>query len=489
MSSTISARAILAQSLQRRTPTWQVAAAILDLGVIAKSSPLHADLTRLAGERRWGWSMNDDFDRVDAVDTQLITLRELFADVAVDAREDDVASLRAAYRLCMDSLGLNGLEAGHTLAGWPSFKRRVAASAYGVKGAKRRVRFLRDFADRVDRLADVQRLRTAQMRAKSRMASDIDAAACDDLTLAACAYLASRANRRSIFQIGAQSRAFDNISEALFGLMDEAADRGLDVAWSQVALVRPTKRIIERLDAAQRGDLIARFHAAMTDAADALSGLWPQLPERMRAEMVMVRGVDSSRWNAYAGAYNTMRAAWVSSVLAAGLDRMLDAYLPGKAVRLMAADVAWMYRGNGQDLHEDTRMFGALARPWDVVSGDVAQGRDDVLAAARSCAVDALRTGWVGPRELDPIEVAEAEPALVHGVVVADAHLASVLRRCGVFSAKGLREVENIPALRRYEELSSNLAVQPAVEEAVVAAYIEDESDGEDASWRDWRSS
>ena len=38
----------------------------------------------------------------------------------------------------------------------------------------------------------------------------------------------------------------------------------------------------------------------------ALLGQGKVLPDRMRGEMVMVRGVDSSSWNAYAGAFNAM---------------------------------------------------------------------------------------------------------------------------------------------------------------------------------------
>lgn len=295
------------------------------------------------------------------------------------------------------------------------------------------------------------------MQAKSRLAYLVDADRLDDRALAFVAYLAARANRRSVFAVGEQSKAQDTLSDALEGLL------GDDTAWAQVALVKPTPRTLGRCTPAQRGELVGVFHANMHVAAAELAGLWAGLPERMHAEMVMVKGVDSSRWNAYAGALNTMRSAWLNAMNACDLGDALEDYLPGKAPRLMASDLVWAYRNQGKALHEDTRLFGALAHPWDVIRGDARQGRDDILRAAASLGVDAVACGWVGPRAPHDRQRPAAEPALVHGVVVTDAGLARTLRRCGAFSAKGLRHVDELPDAVIVDIVDDGVAIRPQV--------------------------
>jgi hypothetical protein len=190
---------------------------------------------------------------------------------------------------------------------------------------------------------------------------------------------------------------------------------------------------------------MGKFHNEMTVAARHLGVLFLTLPVRMRAEMVMVKGVDSSRWNAYAGALNTMRSAWISATIAAGFDSVLDNYLPGKAPRLMAADLVWWARNMGQELHEDTRMFAKLPYPWEVINGDKKLNRAKILSVARKANVTNVdETGWVGPRTGVVSEVAAAEPITVHGIVVSDPYLAVMLRKSGAFSAKKFSPVEDL---------------------------------------------
>ena len=159
----------------------------------------------------------------------------------------------------------------------------------------------------------------------------------------------------------------------------------------------------------------------------------------------MVKGVDSSRWNAYAGALNTMRSAWINSMICAGLGHVLDEYCPGKAPRLMAADVVWWARSSGKELHEDTRMFNALPKSWDVINGQESLTRADILAAASQLNVDAEKSGWVGPRAAHDRETPTAEPALVHGVVISDPGLARTLRKLGCFSGSAVKNTGSVP--------------------------------------------
>lgn len=442
------ARANLAASLKRRTPTFDVAENILALDVVRRPSETWRELASLAERQPWGWSyaMNDDFDRPVLPERQLGTFAALFPEVGIDVAIADVPALLALVDEALADLGADRFEsAGKALSEW----RSIEDSRWGRKPLHKRLRFLRRFEERIANLDAGQRLRRASMQAKSRLAYEVDADSCDDLTLAMIAYLASRANRRSLFMLGSQSKAVDTVVAALTSRME----RSKTTNWAQVALVRPVPKVIKRLDAKERGNLLGRFHAAMIDSAGALAGLWGTLPERMRDEMVMVRGVDSSRWNAFAGSYNTMRAAWIAAVGASGFDGWLDRYCPGKAPRLMASDLAWWYRNSGRELHEDTRMFRELPRPWDVIAGVSELNRDGIRAAAKRVGIKPDDSGWVGPRATAEIEVPEPEQALVHGIAVADPGLAYRLRRAGVYSGRKIRDTGVVPAMIERVEL------------------------------------
>lgn len=440
------ARAVLADSLTRRVPTWEIAASICDLGLDLPGDVRH-ELSNLAGTRRSrdGWAMHDDFDRVDDAADQLRVFAVLFPEVPIPASAHvDPDGLDALVRDALDRMGLHRMLPS-AAAAIRHAKDLAEMTPYGISGLRKRLRFLRRLEEKSSRMRDALRLRHAQMRAKSRLAHMVDADACDDLTLAFVAYLAARANRRSVFMVGEQSRAQDTLSDGLLAAMEASRT----TAWEQVAHVLCTEQVLGRVDAAGRGRLIGIYHAAMVDAAQALAGLWPSLPERMRDEMVMVKGVDSSRWNAYAGALNTMRSAWIAAMTAAGMEAVLDGYLPGKAPRLMASDLVWMYRDHGQELHEDTRLFAVLPRPWDVIGGAATMTRADVIAAAERLGVveEAAASGWYQARAPHGRERPSAEPALVHGVVVADAAFADVLRRCGAFSGGQLRDARALAGL------------------------------------------
>lgn len=442
-------RRYLASSLLRRAPTYEVAHHVLGLdktaGVLSPS--LRAQLVRLGRDR--DWYLPGDFPAVVSATRQLATFGVLFPTTAAATDPGDADALRRVVALGCGFLGFDL----NVLATRDRDRARLSGSEL------KRLRFLRRLDAKADRVEEQWRLRHAMMQAKSRLAYRIDPTNLSDPALMFVAYLAARANRRTIFMVGEQSRARDEIVD---GLIDTIPP-GNKTDWEQVALVMPTKRVIARLDPEQRGRLISTFHHEMVVAARELEKLWPSLPVRMRKEMVVVRGVDSSRWNAYAGALNTMRAAWISAVLAAGLDEILDRYLPGKAPRLMASDVAWMYRNAGRDLHEDTRMFTTLAKPWDVVNGTVPQRRGDISAAGAANNINTLETGWVGPRAPVEAELPEPEPSLVHGVVVTDPELARTLRRCGVFSGKTLQRIDELLDVERGISVRSDGALTPFV--------------------------
>lgn len=447
---THAARLRLGKSLRRRVPTYEVASDILLLLAgegIAADSKLYKRLSKLSKDRPW-WNSygDDDFDKVDPADSQLQTFYKLFP-LRTSVDPLDVAGLRALASKARDWLGASSFNsAADALVNFREITPREKMSRAGLR---KRLRFLRRFEEKIARVEDGLSLRHAQMAAKSRLAYQINTTHIDDPTLAFVAYLAARANRRSIFMIGPQSRAKDKIVEGLFDLLEQNPGTN----WFQVALVMPTPKVMGHLTQEQLGILIGRSHLMMASCADRLSELFELLPERMRDEMVMVKGVDSSRWNAYAGAFNTMRSMWINAVLASTMAPILESYLPGKAPRLMASDLVWWYRNSGQPLHADTRMFTALPRPWDVIHGTASLGREEILLIASQFGdVDAKKTGWVGPRAAEKAERPKAESPLVHGIVVTDPLLAKNLRRCGVFSGKELKHLDDLPnAIRRHE--------------------------------------
>jgi hypothetical protein len=457
------ARTELAQSLGRRYPTHLVARAVLRLvdreGDLVLPDPLREELARLS-HPRWGDpAMSDDFDRPAPVTPErLATYERLFGVSPWTAHPSWPADVRGLVGEGLGELGLDCDSAERALAD----RLWTAASVFSPAGERKRLRFLRRLEQKAARLDDAWRLRRAQMKAKSRLAYAVDPSGLDDLELAYAAYVTARANRRSMFVLGPQSRMRDEIVAGLERLLFARDPAGREAAWGELALVRPVPEVLALCAPERRGELIGTFHAEMTDAALALRDLYGSLPRRMRAEMVAVKGVDSSRWNAHAGALNAMRSAWLNATLACGLD-VRDEYLPGKAPRLMASDLAWWYRESGQDLHEDTTLFAALPKPWDVVLGAATLTRADVEAAAERQGVDAS-TGWTGPRRGEEPERPEPEPALVHGIAVSDPRLAKTLRRCRVFSGREHRYIDELPEdLLRVQVSDGRRVSQPVV--------------------------
>lgn len=162
--------------------------------------------------------------------------------------------------------------------------------------------------------------------------------------------------------------------------------------------------------------------------------------------LVVRRGNDSSAWNEAAGAFNKGRDGWINTLYALGMSEVLERFAPGKALRLMAADVVFMHRHFGSGgLEPDTAVWNDLPLPWEVVLGRAQCTRYNIESACRRHGVKSGSKGWISPR---PKTVAEFTPTpeLVHGVSVGSPHLAFILRRCGYFSgpSKGVKAVAEI---------------------------------------------
>lgn len=197
----------------------------------------------------------------------------------------------------------------------------------------------------------------------------------------------------------------------------------------------PDAEVVRHLTDEQKGVLLGRWWDLLTAMAKELGTIHAET-NFDRAKMIVSKGDDSTTWNQVAGAWNKAREQWVSILHALGADDVLDVLCPGKVMRLMAADVAYLHRRKGGDVHPDTVVWSVLPPPWQVVTGDIACTRAMVTDACRRIGVDPA--SWVTPRAERRAVAFTPTPELVHGVAVTSPGLALVLRKAGVFSGKAV---------------------------------------------------
>ncbi|GGL94483.1 hypothetical protein GCM10010840_35620 [Deinococcus aerolatus] len=94
-----------------------------------------------------------------------------------------------------------------------------------------------------------------------------------------------------------------------------------------------------------------------------------------------------------AGAWNRTRDGWMNLLYALDLDEVLDAVCPGKATRLIAADVAWWHRHSGGELDSNTRVWAQLSLPWMALSGEAPCTREIVRQVCLETGVDPETSG------------------------------------------------------------------------------------------------
>lgn len=253
-------------------------------------------------------------------------------------------------------------------------------------------------------------------------------------TAAFVAYYAARMKLRSEFTIQGQQKPFDDMAAALLRLCEEDAE----TSWYAVAHVFPRADVLARLSEQQKGELLGRWFAILSELADRLEGAWRATHIDLDT-MIVRRGNDSSTWNLFAGAWNRARDHWIALVEALGLDALLDEMLPGKVMRLIAADVAAWHRSTGGGIHPDTTVWHELPKPWDVLRLEVPCDRATVEAVCVRAGVDPVKSGWSAARRRTAVAAFRPTPELVHGVDVGNPYLAAFLRRLGAFSGRPLR--------------------------------------------------
>ncbi|NUW46615.1 hypothetical protein [Nonomuraea rhodomycinica] len=250
---------------------------------------------------------------------------------------------------------------------------------------------------------------------------------------AACfvAYYTARRKLRREFSLSGRENPFDEIASILLDRCTDGSD------WWMIAQVRTTPDVLEHLTEEERGRLLGQWSAVMRHSAGMLRDRWD--PATDRTSMIVRRGDDSSTWNNLAAAYNAARAGWLACLASLDALDLLDVACPGKAMRLMAADLAAWHQSSGSDVDPNTAVWAALPPPWEVLDGIQVSTRADVEAACRTAGLDPEKCGWTAPAARRGAAVFRPTPELVHGVSVADPVWASLLRRAGAFSGKPLK--------------------------------------------------
>jgi hypothetical protein len=202
--------------------------------------------------------------------------------------------------------------------------------------------------------------------------------------------------------------------------------------------VFPRADVLARLSDGERATLLERSSRLLDELAERLEDIAARTEVDLET-MIVRRGNDSSSWNMLAGAWNRAREHWLALLVAMGLEEVLDQMLPGKVMRLMAADVAHWHRATGGGVHGDTAVWAALPKPWDVLRGEARSTRADVDALCHMHGVDPEKNGWTVPRAMQTVFQSRPTPELVHGVTVANPYVAGLFKRMGVFSGSEIK--------------------------------------------------
>ncbi len=245
------------------------------------------------------------------------------------------------------------------------------------------------------------------------------------------AYMTARLGLRSTFTVGGQAKAFDEIAHMLL----ERCFRDPETSFFAIAHVHPAPEVLLRLTNDERGRLLASSFEILRDAATLLDELYEARPFD-RARMVVQRGDDSSTWNQTASAFNAARDHWIALLSAMGAGDVIERMCVPKVMRLIAGDLAAWHRAVGHLGDPNVAVAAALPSGWSVVRGEASCEREDVRASCAAVGIDPVRTGWIGPRPRTEVDRFRPTPELVHGVAVGSPHLATLLRRMGIFSGK-----------------------------------------------------
>jgi hypothetical protein len=375
---------------------------------------------------KWAWSsMSTSFDGAKDLTKQLKTASELFK-IKAPKSSDPVAVAKYIERL------KNKLDATPSPLDFKKDRldrderEKVRGMPKGHRAYNKRFRLLQRLDKKFGTWRGVAEIRSLAQIAKSRLASEIEEEDFSSDVETACfiAYLTARMNMRSVFTFDKQDRPYDEIAELFFKRLGKKAN------WFAIAHVYPQPEVLAKLTERQKGRLLGTWFSVMTRAAKILQKVAKADKPDLRT-LIVQRGNDSSTWNEAAGAFNKAREGWINTLYALGAESVLDSFAPGKALRLMAADVAWGHRTYGDGLEPDTAVWGELPKPWDVMLSDVGCNRQKIEDACEKFGIKGK--GWIAPREKSIAEF-KPTPELVYGVQVGSPAMAVVFKKLGYFA-------------------------------------------------------
>ncbi|TSC82167.1 MAG: hypothetical protein G01um101419_665 [Parcubacteria group bacterium Gr01-1014_19] len=425
----------LYRSIQERWRPEDVAREILSLKVIPVSDTRELErLAKYAGHT----SMASVFDKADDLSKQLKIASELFPKVDQPKDPQDPRQLEK-YLSALESF--LGSDIGLDFKNRPNRDGRVVMELphKGHRAFNKRARLITRMKEKLARYNHNLLMRSLAQIAKSRLACRITKKAFESDVDAAIyiAYITSQLNVRSVFTNGSQKRAFDSIAKMLFARLQTGKAN-----WRAIAMVDPSPEVLKNVSAKGKGHLVGEWFEVMKSAAEILRDLMKSGDYRLD-KMIVKRGNDSSTWNEAAGAYNKCRQGWINALTYSNMGGALKDFCPGKALRLMAADVV-SWHGGPDGLDPDTKVWNELPKPWEVILDGKRCSRHMVMLACRRCKVEPKK--WLensdGPRDA---ESAELTPELVYGVSVGSPELAKILKKAGFFAGPSKWEGKQVP--------------------------------------------
>lgn len=387
-------------------------------------------------------SMLDDFSRPVPLDDKVTRANVLFDRPKLSVRKlsvEEAADLGSVQDWLQELAWSLGMRSGRTDFKYDRLDRASRRGA-DIELSKRQYnklfRFVGRFEDRVRRYQKEMRKYRLKRVGKAGLAHRLDLEAFSRSATAAAfvSYFTARQGLRSEFTVGSQQRPFDEIAAMLM----KRAERDPATSWYAIAHVYPAKTVLRKLSEVEKGALLGQWYVVLEDAGELLAELWSRLDVEP-STMVVRRGMDSSTWNDTASAWNQARRHWFALVHALGVDAFFEEAMPGKAMRLMAADVVAWHRAVGGRTDPQTEVWAALPKPWQVLRGEQGCSRTMIESQCRRVGVDPVRSGWTAPFEAASVSTYRPTPELVHGVEVSSPGLARALRAAGVFSGRPLR--------------------------------------------------
>ncbi|WP_343632702.1 hypothetical protein [Fluviicola sp.] len=326
-------------------------------------------------------------------------------------------------------------------------KRKEAGLDLSKRSYNKRWRLLKRIEQKLQRFIGETKKSEIQKIAKHGLAHTLDFENFSSDLNTACfiAYYNARCNLRSVFTNQSQDRPFDEISEMLLnrcrttetkfgGLFRKTKPEVVNTNWWAIAQIYTSQEVLSYLTDEQKGMLLGKWTGILQEIAGLLAKVWEE-NDINRQTMIVKRGNDSSTWNNTAGAWNKARDNWMNLIYSMGLDFVLETVCFGKVLRLMAADVVAWHASSGGKLDPNTHVWNQLPLPWEVFQNKADCNKERVMKCCKEAGIDAEKSGWVAPR-IHGIAAFKPTPELVHGVVVSNPFLATVLKKHRYFSGK-----------------------------------------------------